>query len=99
MICTASRARKERVLMAGLHNSTCRHQKSLALAARKIMLISPETTTHRVLDELARVQKIIGVKECLDAVHPLHARTMLFGHEAALHQANAMLTRSRPVPC
>src|SRR5579884_64103 len=37
--------------------------RSLALAVRKIMLISPETTTHGVLDELARVRKVIGVTE------------------------------------
>ena len=64
-----------------------------------VAFIAPEMTTHRVLDELARVQKVIGVKECLEAAHPLHARTMLFGHEATLHETYAMLTRSRPFPC
>src|SRR6266571_6850485 len=51
------------------------------------------------LEKLARIQQALWIKEGLEAAHPGHARTMLFDHEATLHQTNAMLTRSGPFPC
>src|SRR6266536_3534704 len=52
-----------------------------------------------ILDELARIKEAIWVKECLETVHPCHARAVLFDHESTLHETNAMLTRSGPFPC
>ena len=44
-----------------------------------------QPASHYVLDELARVQQILWVKEGLQAAHPFYGSPMFLGHKLSLH--------------